>query len=75
MSKQQNLALQAIGAEIAAAQDIKPRTEILAQEVVDDNVADDQWLGLDEVKPYWRVPCQGRRSSGGSFCHYEAASP
>jgi hypothetical protein len=50
MSKQQYLALRATGEEIAAPHDLKLHTEVLAQEVVDDNAADDQCLGLEELK-------------------------
>ena len=67
MSRQQNLVRQAIGGAIAAAHDIKPHTEVFAQEVVDDNVADDQWLGLEEVKPYWRVLAKAGDPAGAPF--------
>jgi len=54
VSKEQNLAAQAIGGEIAVSHDYDRFDEVMAQGVLDHDRAEGQAPGVDGIKQYWR---------------------
>jgi predicted ester cyclase len=54
MSKEENLAAQSIGGEIAISHDWERFDEVMAQGVVDHDAAEDQPAGVEGIKQYWR---------------------
>jgi predicted ester cyclase len=54
VSKEQNLAAQSIGGEIAVSHDYDRFDEVMAQGVLDHDRAEGQAPGVDGIKQYWR---------------------
>jgi predicted ester cyclase len=54
MSKEQNIAAQMIGGEIAVSHDFDRFDEVFASDMVDHDPAPDQAAGVEGIKQYWR---------------------
>ncbi len=54
MSKEQNVATQGLGGEIAATRQFDRFGEVFADGVVDHDAAEDQASGVEGIKQYWR---------------------
>jgi steroid delta-isomerase-like uncharacterized protein len=55
MSKEDNLAVQSIGGEIAATRDFERFSELFAEDVIDHDAGQDQARGVEGVIQYWRA--------------------
>jgi predicted ester cyclase len=54
VSKEENLAAQSIGGEIAISHDYERFNEVMASGVLDHDGAEDQAPGVEGIKQYWR---------------------
>jgi predicted ester cyclase len=54
MTREQNLAAQSVGGEIAVSHDYGRFDEVMARDVVDHDRADTQGPGVEGIEEYWR---------------------
>jgi predicted ester cyclase len=55
MSKEANIAAQAVGGEIGASHDYERFDEVFAANVIDHDAAEGQTPGIEGIKQYWRA--------------------
>ena len=70
MSKEQNVATQGLGGEIAATREFDRFGEVFADGVVDHDAAEDQASGVEGIKQYWRGVSEHSQTSSSTLTYF-----